>query len=99
MAATIDDLCRYLRIEKGSRQEAEAERMMHAARAYLLGAGIPDAAESDPRYVQAVYMIACEWFDKRGVTSDGKNDVSIGARQLIKQMQYDTRYAGGVGNG
>ena len=94
MAATIDGVCRYLRIERESRQAAEAERMMLAACAYLLGAGIPDTAQNDPRYEQAVYMIACEWYDKRGLTADGRGDVSIGARQLIKQLQYDAQYKG-----
>lgn len=99
MAATIDGLCRYLRVERGSRQEAEAERMMLAACAYLLGAGIPGTAQNDPRYEQAVYMIACEWYDKRGLTADGKADVSIGARQLIKQLQYDAHYRGAKTDG
>lgn len=86
MQATVDGLRDYLRADPETYQSDLALLCLEGAKAYLLGAGVPE--EDSMLYCLGAYMLAGHWYLNRGVTAIGtvQGAIQLGVQAIIHQL-------------
>lgn len=86
--ADIEGLKQYLRLEN---DEEQLNMYLAAAKNYALHAGVTEPESDSPLYDLLIYMLACHWYDNRGVQTVGSNvnDLSLSVNSLILQLRNE----------
>lgn len=87
LPVSVEDLMIYGRIDPGDERVVEA--CIRGAVAYFRASGVPDAARTDPEYVEGIKMLAYERYETRGATVAGTETPRMaGVRSIIYHLRY-----------
>ena len=78
----------YIRIDSDEDEKWVAGILVPAIETYFFNAGINVIEQGDnPLFKLATQMLACHWFDNRGVVGDDKY-IGFGIKNIITQLKF-----------
>ena len=91
--ADLEGFKAYLRYDEGDDIETKIRTFLFAAKAYIAGAGVSETdasqAGAEDLYDLLAYMIAQNWFDNRGISTEAYKSANIpfGAANILLQLK------------
>ncbi|MCU5977961.1 head-tail connector protein [Clostridioides difficile] len=84
----LEEIKLYLRLDSEDDNNWIEKTLIPAINTYFKNAGINiDAVKNEELYKLAVEMMACHWYENRGIIGDTKG-IDFGLKTIMLQLQF-----------